>query len=199
MRVSKAMAEVKILVRGYAWVKNGVWFASPNTTLIKDQGYLVIVDPGANAPRLLSALKKEGLKPKDIDIVFLTHYHLDHILNIRLFPDHDIHDGNTINRGDKIIEYKKVIPATGIQVISTPGHAFEHCSLLVQTKKGKIAIAGDVFWWADKDKPKLDYQSLVNRRDPYAKDWQQLKASRKRLLALADYIIPGHGKMFRVQ
>ena len=32
--------------------------------------------------------------------------------------------------------------------------------------------------------------------DPYAIDAKRLEDSRKKVLALADYIIPGHGKMF---
>ena len=35
--------------------------------------------------------------------------------------------------------------------------------------------------------------------DPYASDMKKLKESRKKLLELADYIIPGHGKMFKVE
>lgn len=193
------MAEVKILIEGYAREENGVWSASPASVLIKDGGLKILADPGANKKLLLDALGKEGLKPEDIDIVFLTHYHLDHILNIRLFPEKDVYDGNTINSNDKIIEYSGNIPNTNIQVIPTPGHAHEHCSLLVKTNKGRIAVAGDVFWWADNQEQKTDRESLMKHKDPYVKDEKDLSKSRETLLRLADYIIPGHGRMFRVE
>ena len=193
------MAEIKILIEGYAKEENGVWHASPATILIRDSGLNILVDPGANKELLLESLEKEGLKPENIDIVFLTHYHLDHILNIRLFPNKDIYDGNTINSNDKIVKYSGNIPNTNVQVISTPGHAHEHCSLLVETKKGKIVIAGDVFWWIDNEEQKTDKESLMKHEDPYVKDKEALIKSRKKLLEIADYIIPGHGKMFKVE
>lgn len=193
------MAEIKILVNGYARTIKGIEEASPNTVLIKDKGKLVLVDPGSNSKLLLSALAKEGLSPSDIKTIFLTHYHLDHLLNIRLFPKADILDGDTINRGDKIISYSGNIPTTKIKIIPTPGHAFEHCSLLVDTKEGRVAIAGDVWWWTDQEQQKTDKKSLLFKKDPFVKNKKALLKSRKKILSLADYIIPGHGKMFKVE
>lgn len=193
------MAEVKILIEGYAKEAKEEWIASSSTVLIKDNGLNILVDPGANKEKLLEALEKEGLKPEDIDIVFLTHYHLDHILNIRLFPDKDIYDGDTINIGDKTVEYSGNIPNTNVQVIPTPGHAHEHASLLVETEKSKIVVAGDVFWWKDDEEQKTDKESLMEHEDPFVKDETSLKVSRKKVLEIADYIIPGHGKMFKVK
>jgi glyoxylase-like metal-dependent hydrolase (beta-lactamase superfamily II) len=39
----------------------------------------------------------------------------------------------------------------------------------------------------------------MNHRDPYVKDKEKLKESRKKILEIADYVIPGHGKMFKVE
>ena len=193
------MAEVKILVVGYAREEDDALYASPTTTLVRDNGKLILVDPGANEQLLLEALKDEGLTPGDIDIVFLTHYHIDHILNIRLFPGKDIYDGDIIYSGDKEVEYEGIIPGTNVQVIPTPGHADEHCSLLVETDKGKLCIAADVFWWMDNEEQKTDRESLLTHKDPYMKDEQALLESRKKVLEIADYVIPGHGKMFQVE
>ena len=193
------MAEVKILIEGYATKENNGWLASSATVLINDSGLNILVDPGANKELLLKSLKKENLRLDDIDIIFLTHYHLDHILNIRLFPDKDVYDGNTINSDDKIIEYSGNIPDTNIQVIPTPGHANEHCSLLAKTEKGNVVVAGDVFWWEDGQEQKTNKESLMKHKDPYVKDKEALLESRKKLLETADYVIPGHGKMFRVE
>ncbi len=193
------MAEVKVLIEGYAREENDGLYASPTTTLIKDNGLNILVDPGANKEMLLEALQKENLKPGDIDIIFLTHYHIDHLLNIRLFPDKDVYDGETIYSNDKEIEYEEIIPNTNIKIIPTPGHAHEHCSLLVETKQGKVVIAADVFWWMDDEEQKIDRESLMEHKDPFVKDKKALIKSRKKLLEIADYIIPGHGKMFMVR
>jgi len=194
------MAEIKILVNGYASRKKKGCPASPNSVLIFDGNVKVLVDPGSNAKALLEALRKEKIKPADIDIVFLTHYHLDHLLNIRLFSTNDIYDGDTISRNDKIIEYSGgKLPKTNIRVIKTPGHSFEHCSLLVQTAKGKVALGGDVFWWWDDQKQKTDRASLLKHKDPFVKNKAALLQSRRKLLEIADYIIPGHGPLFKVE
>jgi glyoxylase-like metal-dependent hydrolase (beta-lactamase superfamily II) len=75
-----------------------------------------------------------------------------------------------------------------IKIISTPGHSKDSLTLLVKTEAGTIAIVGDVFW--QQDKPEVD---------PYATDNEQLQKSRQQVLALADYIVPGHGAMYKVR
>lgn len=193
------MAELKIIVEGYAREEKGVMFASPTTVLIKDSNKNILIDPGANKELLLKGLKKEGLKLENIDIVFISHYHPDHFLNIRLFPDKDIYDGSVIWSNDKETSYEDKIPSTNIKIIPTPGHSNEHCSLIVETDKGKVVIAVDVFWWMDHEEQKTDKRSLLNKEDPYATNKKELINSRKKLLEIADYIIPGHGKMFKFE
>ncbi|MDP1709605.1 MAG: MBL fold metallo-hydrolase, partial [Candidatus Komeilibacteria bacterium] len=135
----------------------------------------------------------------DIDYIFLTHFHLDHILNIRLFPKATIFDVDTIYKKDKGVLYKKFVPGAEIKVVPTPGHAHEHGALVVGTEEGRVAIAGDIFWWDDGEKQKIDYKSLIYKKDPYTKNWKQLVASRKKLLKMSDWIIPGHGKVFKIE
>ncbi|MCX6818153.1 MAG: MBL fold metallo-hydrolase [Candidatus Aenigmarchaeota archaeon] len=192
------MAKVKVLIEGYAHEGNGCYEATSTTVLIEDSGKKIIVDPGCNEELLLQALKGEGLTPKDIDLIFLTHYHIDHVLNIRLFPGKDILDGNIIYRGDKEFSFKEKIPGTNIEIIETPGHAHEHTTPLVKTEKGIIAIAEDLWWWED-EKQKTDKKSLLSLKDPFVKDEAALLKSRKIIIEKADFIIPGHGKMFKVE
>ncbi len=193
------MAEVRVLIEGYVREENKRFFASPATILIIDNNIKVLVDPGANKEMLLKALSKEGMRPEDIDVVFLTHYHLDHSLNIRLFPDKAIYDGGAIYKNDEWEEFSGNIPNTNIEIVQTPGHAHEHVSLIVNTAKGKVCIAGDLFWWPDWHNQKTDTKSLLELEDPYEKDHEKLVESRKAILKMADWIIPGHGKMFKVE
>lgn len=186
-----------MLVEGYARQKKGWLEASPTTVLIEDNGKRVLVDPGCNEKLLLDALKKQDLEPSKIDYIFLTHYHMDHLLNIRLFPGKDVVDADTIYSGDMELSYSGTLPGTSVKVIATPGHAHEHASLLVKTDKGIVAIAGDLWWWMDK-KQKTDLKSLLTVDDPFSKSDAQIKESRELILSKADYIIPGHGKMFKV-
>lgn len=194
------MAEVKILIEGYAKEEGGGEFASSTTTLIRENGLNIIVDPGMNRKLLLTSLRKEGLAASDINYVILTHYHLDHSLLAGIFEKAEIFDQTDIYSWDgKIAAHDGKIPGTAIKIIKTPGHDMFHCSVLAQTKKfGKVAIAGDVFWWADEEKQKIDKESLMKHKDPYVKNKEQLLESRKKILRIADYIVPGHGKIFKI-
>ncbi|MDD5433234.1 MAG: MBL fold metallo-hydrolase [Candidatus Pacebacteria bacterium] len=194
------MAEIKILVKGYAREENGIEFASSTATLIKDGGLNIIVDSGMNREMLLVNLVKENLSIKDIDFVVLTHTHLDHCLLAGIFGNAKVLDNSNIFSFDgKIDEHDGKVPNTEIEIIRTPGHDQFHCSVLVRTEsQGVVVIAGDVFWWADEEKQKIDRQSLFEHKDPYVKDPKALQKSREKVLGLADYIIPGHGEMFKV-
>jgi len=195
------MAKIKILVEGYVKEIDGEEFASSTVTLIQDADLNIVVDPGMDRKLLVSALDKENLSLNQIDYVILTHTHLDHSLLAGIFENAKILDNNDIYSFDgKIGEHEGKVPNTEIQIIKTPGHDQFHCSVLVNTEDlGRIIIAGDVFWWADNESQKTDKQSLLEHKDPYVKDAQALKESRDKILELADYIIPGHGKMFKVE
>jgi glyoxylase-like metal-dependent hydrolase (beta-lactamase superfamily II) len=193
------MDELKLLIQGYAKKTKQGYQASSAVVLIRTNGLNILVDPGSNKERLLRALKREKINPADIDFIFLTHFHLDHILNIRLFPQATILDVDTIYKKDGGVLYKEFIPGTEIRAISTPGHAHEHGVLIIDTEEGRVGVAGDIFWWNDNEKQKTDFKSLVYKKDPYTKNWKQLVASRKKLLKLADWIIPGHGKVFKIE
>ncbi len=193
------MAEVRVLIEGYAKESDRKWSASSSTVLIKDKKVNVIVDPGTNRKRLLLALKKERLKPEDIDFVIMTHYHIDHNFLAAMFSKAKILDNTDIYFNDKSTGHDGYVPRTGIKIISTPGHAKEHCSVAVKMDKGTIVVAGDVFWWRDNEKQDTNYQALLNKEDPYVKDQEKLLESRKNILEIADFIIPGHGKMFKVK
>ncbi len=193
------MAEIKILIKGYAKELKEGWLACSTVALIKSNGKLIISDPGCNREKLLKALDKEGLKSKDIDFVFLTHGHIDHSLLAGIFENANFvtYESLTYNK-DLQLEFKDDILGPDTKVIKTPGHSAEHISLIVNTGKGKYAIAGDVFWWVDGEKQIVD----INKKDsahPAEPNMGKLKKSRKKLLEIADYIIPGHGEVFKVE
>ncbi len=189
--------KVTVLIEGYAsQIKNG-WLASSTVTLVESNGKKIIVDPGFNRVELLKALSNIKLRPSDIDFVFLTHGHTDHSLLAGIFENAEIVDELYVYQKDVIIKHDGIIPGTDIKVIRTPGHMEEHCSLIAETEKGVYAIAGDVFWWMDNEKHEIDINKPDS--DPEHMNIQKLIASRKKILRIADFIIPGHGKMFMVK
>ncbi len=195
------MVEVKILVEGYAKEENGAELASSTATLIRDNNLNIIVDPGMDREALLEGLAKENVKTEGVNFVILTHTHLDHSLLAGIFENAKIlDDSNVFSFDGKIGEHKGKILETDIEIVKTPGHDQFHCSVLVKTKNlGSVVIGGDVFWWADGEEQKTDNKSLLEHKDPYVKDEKLLRESREKILNLADYIIPGHGKMFKVK
>src|SRR4030042_5595790 len=187
------MNTVKVLIEGYAkQVENG-WIASSTVTLLQSNNLNIIVDPGCNRQRLIDELAKEGLKPTDIDFVLLTHFHTDHTLLTGMFENAKVLNEEEIYDGDKQIDHNGKIPGTDLKIIPTPGHSEDGVSLIVPTDEGTYAVIGDVFWWKDNEKQVLD----INRPDPYIDDMTEIIQSRKKVIKLADFIIPGHGKIMK--
>jgi glyoxylase-like metal-dependent hydrolase (beta-lactamase superfamily II) len=194
------MFTVKVLIEGYVKEENGNEYASSSVTLIRGNNLNILVDVGMNRKLLLETLKKENLSPADINFVVLTHTHLDHCMLVGSFENAQILDDSSIYTFDgKISQHASKIPGTDIEIISTPGHDQFHCAVLVNTEEfGKVAVAADLFWWPDDKEQQTDYNILLNLEDPYLKDKEALHSSREKILKIADYIVPGHGKPFKV-
>lgn len=187
------MAEVKVLVEGTtkadSWAAGQEESESCTMTLIKDGKFNIVVDPGVlkNQQIMVDALKKEGLGIEDITHVFLTHSHFDHFRNVAMFPKAKALDYWAIWTDDHSEAWKENF-SNNIRVIKTPGHSNDSLTFLVKTEKGLVAVAGDVYW--RENHPEFD---------EYANDMETLKKTRKKVLSIADYIVPGHGKMFKVE
>ena len=190
------MNKIKILIQGYAKQIEKGWLASSTVTLVQSNGKNIIVDPGCNRNKLIEGLLKNNLKPNDIDFVLLTHGHTDHTLLTGIFENAKVINPEEVYDGDKQTEHNNKIPETNLEIIQTPGHSPEHCSLIVPVEEGTYIVAGDVFWWMDDE----EQETSIEKEDPAHPeevDMKKLIESRKKLLEIGDYIIPGHGKMFK--
>lgn len=193
------MNKVKVLIEGFAYKNDNYKKVSPSVVLIETDTLKIIVDPGLNRKDLLDALEKEKLKTGQIDFVVLTHNHLDHSALVSAFEKAIILDDEQkyIQNGEISMQGENIL-GQGVEIISTPGHDPFHCSVLIKTENmGTVVVAGDTFWWRDGNEPEKDFESLINLKDPFVKDEKALIESRKKILEIADYIIPGHGKMFK--
>ncbi len=189
------MAKLEIIVEGYVENVAGIERASSTVVLVHERDLNIIVDPGIARQPLAEALTKRGLKAEDIQYVFLTHYHPDHAFGAAWFSTAKTVDYEYLYDGDRIVKHDGFLPGTELAIVHTPGHSPEHCSLVVPTNQGMVVIAGDVFWWSRDQEPTLE----VERRDPYATDHRALVESRSKILKLADFIVPGHGKIIKVR
>lgn len=192
------MNKVKVLIQGYAKeIENG-WLASSTTTFVQSNGKNIVVDPGCNRKRLLEELAKNNLKPADINFVLLTHSHGDHALLAGIFENAKVITPAEIYYNDNQVEPENKILGTNLEIIQTPGHSPEHCSLVVPTEEGTYIVAGDVFWWTDDEEQKIEIEKEDDVH-PDEVNMPKLIESRKKILEIADYIIPGHGKIFKVK
>lgn len=185
-------------------LKEGYCFSQPDGTTRADGTIsllvgpkIILVDTGGPWDRqfLLNELEKNGLKPDNVDIVVGTHGHSDHIGNLGLFPDAMIVVGCDICRSDLYLpnELSNGLPFLldeHVSIIPTPGHTGRDVSVLVKnTSLGVVLVAGDLFeCCADED----SWQALSENPEVQ-------ETSRVMALQTADVIIPGHGKLFRVQ
>ncbi len=187
------MAEVKVLVPGYTNEDSAEAGEEEKTcatiTLVRDKDIVMVIDPGVLESQqiLVDALEKEGLSVDDVNVVCLTHSHIDHFRNIGMFPEaktlefYGLWDKNTVD------DWKEQF-TDDIKIIKTPGHNTTSLTLLIKTDKGIVAICGDVFW-----------KENLPEKDEYADEPEKLKTSREKVIELADYIVPGHADMYKVK
>jgi glyoxylase-like metal-dependent hydrolase (beta-lactamase superfamily II) len=186
------MAEVKVLVKGYTSEESGEEKTCATVSLVKDKDIVMVVDPGVLESQqiLIDALENEGLSIEDVNIVCITHSHLDHYRNVGMFPDakvlefYGLWDKNTVDDWEEQF-------SENIRIIKTPGHSKTAITLLVKTDKGVVAVCSDVFW-------KENFPESPEQ-DEYADEPEKLKQSRKKVLELADWIVPGHDDMYEVK
>ncbi len=192
------MAEVIVLKSGYAiWEGYASQKACGTITLVKSRNHNLIVDTGNAQSKnlILKQLEKNNLKPENIDFAICTHSDIDHIGNLNLFPEATFIGGSDVMKGDLFKEFfkEKYVIDDDVYVIPTPGHDSRSISVIVKTEKGMVAIVGDLFEY-DKDWETPDSESW----EPWSQDKQVQMDSRIKIWKLADYIVPGHGDIFKV-
>jgi glyoxylase-like metal-dependent hydrolase (beta-lactamase superfamily II) len=135
----------------------------------------------------VDVLAQEGIAPHEVTHVFVSHHHPDHTVNVALFPNAEVVDFWAVYKGDLWRDHADGYAiAPGITVLRTPGHTEEDASLVVETAEGTYVLTH--LWWLD---------DMTPETDPIAWKQEALDASRAKVVAIADWIIPGHGKAFR--
>jgi len=129
----------------------------PNTVLVRGPK-TILVDPGLplqNDPAL-RALESRGLSPADVDLVVLTHAHLDHAGGCASVPAPvTVHELETASAHWPLAGgLLELLPldlltgeggelAPGVEWALTPGHCDGHISLAVETAGGRVVLCGD--------------------------------------------------------
>lgn len=182
--------------------------------LVEAGGERILYDCGHAVTRLAlrQGLARKGLAPDDISVLFLSHLHFDHALNVDLFPkarvmvsasewayapdphpDDDFVPGFLPEvlerRGVELFDGEPEI-APGVTALHAPGHtpglyalAFDHAD------HGRVVIAGD----AIKTARELVEEAVVMEFDAHKRS----AATIRMIKARADRIVPGHYAPFR--
>lgn len=163
---------------------------SSTVSLIRCGDIVIVVDPGMVAARslILEPLEELGISPAEVTDVVISHHHPDHTMNIALFPeDVRVHDHWAIYQRDVWTNRaaEGAVIASGVTLIETPGHTPQDITTLVETDDGVVALT---HLWG--------YEGAES--DGRATDLEALHRGRRRVVDLADLIVPGHGAPFRV-
>ncbi len=207
------MPTIDVLLQGFSLGTDQGNIAFCGVTLIRGAKN-ILVDSAHNGRRqlLLQRLAERGLTPADIDYVFLTHAHWDHVLNVDLFPQakvliHPVERDYCKNpkEGDwatpayttLILESRQLQEVRegeeiddGVTVLETPGHSKGSMALLVRNGDNVSAISGDALpngWSATAGVPRIIFW-----------DVEQAKSSIRKLMDRAGSFYPGHDRPFRL-
>ena len=187
------------------------------TTLIRTARRNILVDPGL-PPQALGArlFERTGLRPEQIDVVFLTNFRPSHRAGISLFAEskifmHELEQQAMGNRLRSLIEeappddldratlvneltlLESIQPAEDkiaeqVDLFPLAGYTPGTCGLLVAAPTSTTLIAGDAV-------PTLDH-FLAGQIMPDAYDIEQAGESMREVYEIADLIVPGHDNLF---
>jgi glyoxylase-like metal-dependent hydrolase (beta-lactamase superfamily II) len=178
-------ARADVLFAGYARA-DGV---ASTIGLVRDGDHTIVIDPGMVPDRavIYDALDALGVAVDDVTDVVVSHHHPDHTMNIALFPPVPVHDFWATYHGDqwedRPAEGARISPH--VRLIETPGHTPQDITTLVDTPEGLVAFTH--CWW---------FEGIGG--DSRATDLDAVMANRRRIAALADLVVPGHGPAFEI-
>ena len=106
--------------------------------LIKTENQSLLFDTGADSDILLSNMEKLGVNPKEIDFVFISHLHQDHIGGLpgilRLKPELKVYQPDSFSKLTEIVD--------GIYTTGPLGNEIKEQSLIIKSEKGLIIVTG---------------------------------------------------------
>lgn len=212
--VETSMVSVKILQPGYlnvfvdSEVPNKKYINMSSTiTLIQDMGKNILVDTGmpsidvlgkkSTRIEILRKLNELLLSPNDIHYVIITSSQIDHIGNLNEFGNAIIFQNNFIFDQKKgaftIMNIKNNDYLITPNVRITKGYG-ENINVIVKSCKNFkeiVSITGDHF---------INEYDIFNPNlwKPFSSNVEVQEYFRKKILCSTDWIVPGHGNIFKV-
>ena len=217
IKYRQVLERFKILLPGVPARSTRGWLGFCTVVLFRLQNSWALFDTGHYSDRteLFAALNSAGVNPRDIQHVFLSHLHFDHILNLPLFPDAavivsdaelkyaqqvvagTIKDPAVPETWPTLLEGRTITAvkdATGIdddlELAVLPGHTPGGLALFCK-KPAAAAVCGDII--------KNGWDVLCGPINPSGEIDRQQQASIQKVIDRADAIIPGHDRPFVIR
>ncbi|XP_023166325.2 metallo-beta-lactamase domain-containing protein 1 [Drosophila hydei] len=195
--------QVIVLQSGYAHedeIDPNAMRANCSCTLIRCRdGNNIIVDTltAWDGERLKSLIAEQGLQPDDINVVVCTHGHSDHIGCNYLFQQARLHIvGSTASKHDLYSEYAGALDTNGeVLLEKTLGHTLSCVSVLIHNSQfdgTTVGVCGDLFERCQ------DIDDAQIWKAAGSEDEKQQAEQRYRIAQLCQYIVPGHGTIFKL-
>lgn len=168
------------------------------TTLIRDGKCRVLMDPCAPPAEMEALLYNQaGLRTSNIDIVFVSHHHMDHLYGIAAFPlaawympagEIDMLDDGIRSSLEGRVKPAPKKLTDGIRVIRLPGHTRELCGLSWCVPGGVAMACADAVMTRD----------FFDNDDSFYNSWDFNEAVKtiRNIKSTASLIIPGHDNYF---
>lgn len=160
--------------------------------LIDCGSHLVLFDTGFNrkdAPKILNYIEKLG---KPLKLIIITHYHMDHVANIKKIRAatgaqlafHEAEASHIREKADFYLRDGQKLESCDMEIIHLPGHTAGNISIYVPARKA--IIIGDTIF---------DENGLIAPPEMYCEDHNQAKKIIQKLLKYDfDVIFPSHGR-----
>jgi N-acyl homoserine lactone hydrolase len=208
--------QVDLLIPGLPAKADHFLFGICSLLLLRDGKRTILFDTGPFRvrPTLIAALAAHGLTPEQVDTVFLSHLHWDHIENIDLFRHAEIlvprlefdyaaevrpQDWGTPPYARAMLEgmriellddrEQEIFP--GVRTLPLPGHSVGLQGLVVNAPGGDLVLASDALWSAR--------DAVRGHPDVAFFDPEKGQQSLTRALGAGSVYYPGHDRPFTLK
>jgi glyoxylase-like metal-dependent hydrolase (beta-lactamase superfamily II) len=139
-----------------------------------------------------------GLSPNQINYVFATHFHGDHLYGLELFneakwlmAEQGIEEWIQKTQGkqkqaNSFLTAEDSLPV-GFDLVHAPGHTYGLHMLSVMTRWGRLIVTGDAVMTIDYFDNEEGYSNSV--------DFTMARQTVQNIKKSADLVIPGHGNI----
>jgi glyoxylase-like metal-dependent hydrolase (beta-lactamase superfamily II) len=207
---------VDLLIPGLPAKADHFLFGICSLLLLRDGKRTILFDTGPYRvrPVLIAALAAHGLTPEQIDTVFVSHLHWDHIENIDLFrhaeilvPRLEFEYAAAIRPADwgtppyaremlqgmriELLDDREQEIFPGVRTLLLPGHSVGLQGLVVQADGGDLVLASDALWSAR--------DAVRGHPDVAFFDPAQGQQSLDRALSAGAVYYPGHDRPFTLK